>query len=92
MHSYLVNDNSEHKKPKGVNRYVVATISHNKYKDVLLHKKCLRHLMNRIQTKDHKIKTYEMNKISLMIKYTFKIMDMNDWLLVITVNYKKQLS
>ena len=36
MYSYLVNDNSEHKKAKGVNRNVVATISPNEYKDVLL--------------------------------------------------------
>ena len=65
MYSYLVNDNSEHKKAKGVNRNVVATISHNEYKDVLLNKKCLRHSMNRIQSKDHRIGTYEINKISL---------------------------
>ena len=32
MYSYLVNDNSEHKKAKGVNRNIIATISHNKYK------------------------------------------------------------
>ena len=36
MYSYLVNDNSEHKRAKGVNRNIVATISHNEYKDVLL--------------------------------------------------------
>ena len=36
MYSFLVDDNSEHKKVKGLNRNVVATISHNKYKDVLL--------------------------------------------------------
>ena len=53
------------KKTKGVNRNVVARISHDKYKDVLLNKKCLRHSMNRIQSKDHKIETYETNKISL---------------------------
>ena len=35
MYSYFVNDNSERKKAKGVNRNVVATISHNEYKDVL---------------------------------------------------------
>ena len=29
MYSHLVNDNSEHKKSKGVNRNVVATRSHN---------------------------------------------------------------
>ena len=65
MYSYLVNDNSEHKAAKGMNRNAVATISHNEYKDVLLNKKCLRHSMNRIQSKDHKTGTYEINKISL---------------------------
>ena len=39
MYSYLVNDNSEHKKAKGVNRNVVAAICHNEYKNVLLNKK-----------------------------------------------------
>ena len=42
MYSYFVNDNSEHKKAKDVNRNVIAAISHNEYKDVLLNKKCLR--------------------------------------------------
>ena len=37
---------------------VVATISHNEYKDVLLNDKCLRHSMKRIQNKDHRIGTY----------------------------------
>ena len=41
------------------------TISHNEYKDVLLNKKCLRRSVNRIQSKDHKIETYEIDKISL---------------------------
>ena len=36
-----------------------------KYKDVLLNKKCLRHSMNRIQSKDYKIGNYEINKIPL---------------------------
>ena len=47
-----------------MSRNVVATISHHEYKDVLLNKKCLRHSMNRIQSKDHKIGTYEIKKIS----------------------------
>ena len=51
MYSFLV-DNNEHKKAKCVNRNVVATISHNEYKDALLNKKCLRHhSMDRIQSK-----------------------------------------
>ena len=43
-------------------RNVVATISHNEYKDVLLNKESLRHPRNRIQSKNHKIETYEINK------------------------------
>ena len=81
IYSFLV-DNSEHKKAKGVNRNVVATISHNEYKDVLFNNKCLRHSMNRIQSKDHTIGTYEINNISLFCfddkKYISKTMNMTD--------------
>ena len=48
MYSFLVDNICEHKKAKGVNKNVVAAISHNEYKDVLLNNKCLRHSMNRI--------------------------------------------
>ena len=48
-----------------MNRNVVTTISHNKYKDVLLNNKCLGHSINKIQSKDHKLGTYEINKTSL---------------------------
>ena len=60
MYSFLV-DNSEHKKAKGVNKNVVATTSHNEYKDVLLNNKCKKHSLNRIQSKDYRIehRTYE---------------------------------
>ena len=50
MYLWLVHDNSEHKKAKGINKNVVATISRNEYKYVLLNKKCLRHSLNRIQS------------------------------------------
>ena len=63
MYSCLVDDNSEHKKAKGVNKIVLARISHNEYKDALLKNKCLGHSMNRIKSKDHRIRTYEINKI-----------------------------
>ena len=65
MHPFVVDDSSEHKKTKGVNKNVAATISRNEYKDVFLKNKCLRHPMNRILRKDHRIGTYEINKISL---------------------------
>ena len=60
-----MDDNSKHKKAKGVNRNTAALISHNEYKDVLLNKICLKHSMNRIHSKYHKIGTYEINNISL---------------------------
>ena len=65
MYACLVDDNSEHKKARSVNKKVVATIIHHEYNDVLLKKKRLRHSMNKIQNKDHRIRTYETNKISL---------------------------
>ena len=65
MYSYLVDDDSEHEKAKGENKNIVATIIHNEYKNVLLNKKCLRHSVNRIQSKDHEIGTYEINNFFL---------------------------
>ena len=43
MYSFLVDNNSGYKNAKSVNENVVATISYNEYKDVLLNNKCLRH-------------------------------------------------
>ena len=76
MYPFLV-ENNEHKKLKSVNKNIVATTAHNEYKEVLLKNKCLRHSMNIIQSKDHRIGTYETNKI-LLTKYIFKTMDMMD--------------
>ena len=80
MYSVLV-ANNEHKKPKGVNENLVATISHDGYKHILLNTNCIRHSMNRIQVKGNKIGTNEINKVSLsflMANYIFKAMDMTD--------------
>ena len=77
MYSFLVDDSSERKKAKGLNNNVVATISHSEYKDVLLNNKCLRHSMSRIQNKNHKIGTYEINKISTA-SYNDKIYTLNN--------------
>ena len=55
---------SDHKKAKDVDKNVAATISHKEYKDVLLNNKCLRHSMNRIQSKNRRIRTYQISKIS----------------------------
>ena len=64
MYLFLV-DNNEREKAQGLNKNVGATISNNEYKDEMLNKKSIRRSMNRIQSKDHGIRTYEINKISL---------------------------
>ena len=46
---------------KGVSKNVFATISHTEYKNVL-NNKCLKHSMNRIQVKVHKIGVHEIKK------------------------------
>ena len=57
--------NSKHKNVNGVNKKVVAAISHKEYKDALWNNKCIRHSINSIQSKNHRIGTYEMIKTSL---------------------------
>ena len=47
---------------KGVN----ITTEFEEFKDTLFNKKITRHKMKRIQAKNHKIGTYEINKISLL--------------------------
>ena len=65
IYSFLVDDSNEHRKAKGINKNVVETISHNEYKNVLLNKKSVRHSMNRSERKDHRIGTFEINRIKL---------------------------
>ena len=77
MYTFLVDDSSEHKRANDVNKNVVETISHSEYKDVLLNHKCLMHSMNRIQSKYHRIGTYEINK-SYLSSFDDKIHILNN--------------
>ena len=61
MYSVKKIDGKEHNIAKGVS---IPTES-DKFKDVLFNKKIIRHKMNRIQSKKHKLGTYETDKISL---------------------------
>ena len=61
MYSTKQIDGKEHNTVKGVN---TATEFDN-FKDVLFNKKIIRHKMKRIQSKKHKLETYEIDKISL---------------------------
>ena len=54
-------DGKESNTAKGVN---IAT-GFNEFKETLFNKKVVIHKMKRIQSKKHKIGTYELNKISL---------------------------
>ena len=58
-------DGTENKKGKGVKSVVVKSIRHKEYLDVLINKKIMRHTMKRIQSKLHKIETYEVCKNAL---------------------------
>ena len=60
---YLIRkiDVKESNTAKGVN----ISTEFNEFKDVLFNKKIIRHKMKRIQSKKHKIGTYEIEKISL---------------------------
>ena len=61
MYSMKKIDGKECNTAKGVN---IAT-EFNKFKDVLFNEKIIRHKMKRIQSKKHKLGTYEIDKISL---------------------------
>ena len=61
MYSIKRIDGKEHNRAKGVS----IAIQFDKFKDVLFNKKIIRHKMKRIQSKKHKLGTYEIGKISL---------------------------
>ena len=62
MYSIKNIDRKESNTAKGVN---IAT-EFNEFKDTLFNKKVFRHKMKGIQSKKHKVGTYEVNKISLL--------------------------
>ena len=65
MYSLIVTGSEEIKKAKGVDLNIVKNIRHKEYVDVLLNKYFIRHTMKRIQSKLHKIGTYDVFNISL---------------------------
>ena len=61
IHSIKKIDGSKSSTAKGVN----TALEPNEFKDVLFNKKIIKHKMKRIQSKKHKIGTYEIDQISL---------------------------
>ena len=62
MYSMKNIDGKESNTAKGVN---IAT-EFNEFKDTLFNKKVVRHKIKRMQSKKHKIGTYEVNEVSLL--------------------------
>ena len=82
MYSYLVADNREIKKAKGINKNVVVRISHNEIQWIGFKVKII---------EQEFMKSTRFLCLPLIIKYTCKTMDMMDELLYIrVVNYHKK--
>ena len=60
----------EKKTGKEVNSVVVENIKHKEYLDILFNQKVVRHVMKRIQSKLHKIGTYDVPEILCLVLTT----------------------
>ena len=65
MYSLIDVDDEEVKKAKGLNKNVVKKVKHKEFVNVLFNEKVIRRNMKRIQSKLHKIGTYDVCKNSL---------------------------
>ena len=65
MYSLVDADSEEIKKAKGLTKNVVKNRGDKEFVDVLFNKKMMRHKMKRIQSKLHRIGTYDVCKTSL---------------------------
>ena len=65
IYSLITVDNEQIKKAKGVNKNVLKNIKYREQTFILFNKKIIRHKMKRIQSKLHKIGTFDACKISL---------------------------
>ena len=65
MYSLAIVNIEEIKKARGVNKIVVKNIRDKEYIEVLFNKNLLRHKVKRIQSKLHRIGTYDVCEISL---------------------------
>ena len=63
MYSLIAIDSEVVKKAKGVNKNIVKKIRHKEFAEVLFNKKMIRHKMERIQNKLHRIASYDVCKI-----------------------------
>ena len=65
IYSLVLVDRGENRKAKHVNKNIFNGIRYKEYVDVLFGKGLIRHDMKRIQSKMHRIGTYDVCKVSL---------------------------
>ena len=66
MWTFITKGNHEIEKAKSINKkFVDDELKYEDYKNVLFNRSFLRHEMNKIQSKDHNIGSYRINKVSL---------------------------
>ena len=76
MCSFIVDDSSEHKTIKGVNKNDVTKIGRNNHKDVLLNKKYLRYANQNKNKKNELTKSSKFFCLAFMTKSLFSILNM----------------
>ena len=87
IYSIKTTDGKECNTAKGVS---IAT-ELKKFKDVLFNKKIIRHKMKRIQSKKHKLGTYEIDKISLSC-FDDKIYVLDDAIYTLSYFHKNSIT
>ena len=66
MYTFITEDNNESKKAKCIHKNIVEDEpKYEDYKNVLFNRWCMRHEMNRIQSKHQNIESNRINKILL---------------------------
>ena len=66
MYSYMKDDQKGGKTAKGIKKNVIKkNITHENYKETLFNNKQLHHKMKTIRSQNHKLSSYEINKVSL---------------------------
>ena len=66
MYTFITEKNHGSKKVKSIPKNVVdGKLKYEDYKNVLFNRSYMRHEMNRIQSQDHNMGSYRVNKISL---------------------------
>ena len=68
MYTFITEDNCESKKAKVINQNAVDhELKYKNYKNVLFNRSYMRHEMNRIQSKDHYMRSHRVNKFFVFL-------------------------